>query len=89
MWSKILVLYIVFVNLYGIIIMYIDKKRSINGRWRISEAKLFGAALLLGSPGILCGMYLFRHKTKHIRFVVGIPLILLIQLYIFYKYKII
>lgn len=89
MFNKILLIYLLAVNLYGIIIMYIDKKRSIEGRWRIPEAKLFGAALLLGSPGILLGMYIFRHKTKHLKFVIGIPFILLIQLYIFYKYKII
>lgn len=89
MFNKILLIYLIAINLYGIIIMYIDKERSIERKWRIPEAKLFAAALLLGSPGILFGMYIFRHKTKHLKFVIGIPFILLIQLYIFYKCKII
>jgi uncharacterized membrane protein YsdA (DUF1294 family) len=66
--------------------MYIDKKRARGQKWRISEFKLFLIAFLFGSPGILIGMRNFRHKTKHFKFVYGVPIILIIQLYIIYRY---
>ncbi len=47
--------------------------------WRISEQNLFLAAILGGSVGTLVGMYTFRHKTRHWYFVVGMPLILILQ----------
>lgn len=84
---KILIVYILTINLYGFYIMFADKHKSVKGQWRIPEARLFGVAAVLGSPGILAGMYAFRHKTKHIKFVIGIPAILLIQIYIFYKLR--
>jgi uncharacterized membrane protein YsdA (DUF1294 family) len=66
--------------------MYSDKGKSQKGEWRVPEKTLFVTALLLGSLGILLGMYLFRHKTKHKRFTIGIPIILIIQIFIFTKY---
>ena len=60
--------------------MRIDKEKARRHRWRISEATLFTVALLGGSAGVLLGMYAFRHKTKHRRFIIGVPVILLAQL---------
>ena len=60
--------------------MRIDKEKARRHRWRISEATLFTVALLGGSAGVLLGMYAFRHKTKHRRFTIGVPVILLAQL---------
>ena len=60
-----------------------NEKRARAGkrpRRRIPEKTLFLLAALLGSPGVLLGMYLFRHKTKHRSFVLGIPAILAVQL---------
>ena len=57
-----------------------DKWKAKKNRWRIPEATLFLAALIGGSIGSMAGMYLFRHKTKHIKFIVGIPLILALQI---------
>ncbi len=69
--------------------MYIDKRRAINNAWRISEKALFIVAVIGGSFGSICGMYTFHHKTKHYSFVIGMPLILIIQvaggLITFYK----
>lgn len=65
------------------ITMYIDKQRAIRKKWRVPEFRLFLYAILLGSPGILLGMYVFRHKTKHMKFVLGIPAILIIQILIY------
>lgn len=53
-----------------------DKKRAIRHLWRISEKALFSCCLLGGSLGIWTGMYVFRHKTKHWYFVIGVPFIL-------------
>lgn len=72
--------YYVIINLAGLIIMWLDKKRAIRHQWRIPEATLFLIALLGGSLGSIIGMQLFRHKTKHWYFVWGMPLIFFIEL---------
>ena len=59
--------------------MGIDKRRARRGGWRIREKTLFIIALLFGSIGILAGMYVFRHKTKHLSFSIGIPTIMVLQ----------
>lgn len=58
----------------------IDKRRAVSGRWRIRERTLFLLAALGGSAGALAGMYVFRHKTRHRKFTVGLPAILIFQL---------
>jgi uncharacterized membrane protein YsdA (DUF1294 family) len=82
----IFIYYILLINLSSIVMMYVDKQRSIKHKWRVPEKRLFLMAVLLGSLGILCGMYLFRHKTKHVSFVFGVPAILIIQIYLLYNY---
>ena len=67
------------INLIGLIIMGVDKRKAIKGAYRIPEATLFCVALLGGALGTTLGMRIFRHKTKHWYFVVGMPLILIIQ----------
>lgn len=70
----------------GFVLMFIDKGRAKKHQWRIKEITLFTIATLLGSPGILLGMYTFKHKTKHTAFVVGVPAILVIQAFLIYYY---
>lgn len=60
--------------------MLADKRRAKKNLWRIPEATLMGAAALGGSIGTLIGMYAVRHKTKHPKFTLGVPLILAVQL---------
>lgn len=72
--------YLVIINLIGFISMYIDKRKAKKHKWRISENTLILIAFIGGSVGSLIGMHLFRHKTKHIKFYIGIPLILLLQM---------
>lgn len=60
--------------------MGIDKSKAERHAWRISEKTLFLVSLLGGSTGTWAGMYIFRHKTKHWYFVVGMPAILIIQI---------
>lgn len=71
--------YLLLMNIVGLYVMYSDKRRAIKQRFRIPERTLFIVSLLGGSIGTWAGMYLFRHKTKHWYFVVGMPLILLCQ----------
>jgi len=60
--------------------MLIDKQRAIPKEWRIPEKTLICISIIGGSIGMLIGMSAFRHKTKHIKFKFGVPLILLIQI---------
>lgn len=76
----ILVLYFLIVNTAGFAEMGIDKRRARRGAFRIPEANLFLTALIGGSIGCIAGMYAFRHKTKHLSFVFGMPAILFVQL---------
>ena len=72
-------IYIIIMNILGFCLMGLDKHRARTRQWRIPEKVLFGAALLGGSIGAWAGMYVFRHKTRHRYFVVGMPLILAAQ----------
>lgn len=76
---SIFVLYLIVLNLAGFFIMLVDKKRAIKNQWRISEKALIGISIIGGSIGMLAGMSTFRHKTKHKKFTIGIPIILVIQ----------
>ena len=60
--------------------MLADKYKARKGLWRVSEAVLLGTAFLGGSLGCLAGMYLVRHKTKHLNFTLGIPILLAVQI---------
>ena len=61
-------------------LMSIDKQRAKLNQWRISEKTLFILALIGGSIGGILGMYTFRHKTKHLKFTLGFPAIVLFQI---------
>lgn len=74
-----LLLYLLIINALGFILMLIDKRKARKNKWRIPEATLMTVAALGGSIGSLAGMYTARHKTKHPKFTVGIPLILVLQ----------
>ena len=76
---KLFAIYLVVMNVLGVAVMWSDKRRARLHRWRIPEKVLFGVSLLGGSAGTWAGMYLFRYKTKHWYFVVGMPLILVCQ----------
>ena len=76
---KMFAIYLVVMNVLGVAVMWSDKRRARLHRWRVPEKVLFGVSLLGGSAGTWAGMYLFRHKTKHWYFVIGMPLILVCQ----------
>ncbi len=79
---KYLLLYLLIINALGFALMLIDKWKAKKNRWRIPEATLMTVALLGGSVGSLLGMYTVRHKTKHLKFVLGIPVILVLQIFV-------
>lgn len=80
--KTILPLYFLTINLIGFLLMLVDKRRAIKKEWRISENVLFIVSILGGSIGSYLGMYSFRHKTKHLKFTLGIPTIIIIQVYL-------
>lgn len=77
---KYVLIYLLIINAVGFLLMLTDKEKARRKRWRIPEATLIGVAAIGGSIGSLLGMYTFRHKTKHPKFTVGIPFILIGQL---------
>lgn len=74
-----IVCYVSLVNIAGFFLMGLDKWKAKNRQWRVSERTLFGIAIVGGSLGCWLGMYTFHHKTKHWYFVVGMPLIFVVQ----------
>ena len=76
----ILTIYLIFMNLLAFLLMGLDKAKARRNRWRIPEKPLFLSAILGGSIGAILGMQVFRHKTKHASFRIGMPCILIAQL---------
>ena len=82
MLFKVLLVYLLIINAAGFILMLVDKVKAKKNLWRVPEATLFLVAAVGGSVGSILGMYTFRHKTKHIKFIVGMPVILAVQVII-------
>ncbi|MBO5071972.1 MAG: DUF1294 domain-containing protein [Eubacterium sp.] len=76
MTTAVILGYLVIMNVIAFAAMGVDKSRAKRGAWRIPEKTLFSLSLLGGSIGALAGMYTFRHKTKHLKFVAGMPAVL-------------
>lgn len=72
-------LYLGLVNLAAFWAMGADKRRARRGAWRLSEKALFLPAVLGGALGGVLGMQVFHHKTRHWRFRLGFPLLLVLQ----------
>lgn len=72
--------YLLVMNLVTLVFMYADKRFAQRGQWRIPEKTLFLLAGLGGSLGGVLGMRLFRHKTKHMTFVIGFPFLLFVHI---------
>ena len=77
---KIILLYFLIINAIGFALMLVDKYKARKNLWRIPERTLIMVAAIGGSIGSLAGMYTFRHKTKHLKFTLGIPAILALQI---------
>lgn len=84
---KYILFYIIALNIIGFITMGIDKSRARHNKWRISELSLLLWAAAGGSLGSLLGMLIFHHKTKHAKFFIGIPSIIIIQFFLIYHFN--
>ena len=72
-------IYLVLVNIIGFLVMGLDKAKAKKKAWRIPENILFAIAMLGGCLGTCMGMFMFRHKTKHWYFAIGMPIILIVE----------
>lgn len=72
--------YIIGINLFGFFIMWVDKRKAKKGAWRIPEKTLFLVTALGGGIGTITGMYVFRHKTQKLNFVIGFPFITILEI---------
>ena len=81
-------LYLIIINAAGFLLMLADKRKARRGAWRIPGATLIGTAALGGSIGVLAGMYLVRHKTRHLKFAIGVPFILIVQLVLVFQFMV-
>ena len=79
---RLILLYLLIVNGIAFTLMLADKRMAQKNLWRISEPTLLMSAAIGGSIGSLAGMYTFRHKTKHLKFTLGVPAILIAQIVI-------
>ena len=78
-WRFLATGYLILINLATFLLFGVDKRRARRQQWRIPEATLLTVAVLGGSIGAILAMQIFRHKTKHPKFLVGIPVILILQ----------
>ena len=75
-----LLIYLIIFNVIAVLLTVFDKLRAIHHGRRVREATLLLVAALGGSPAMLVFMLMIRHKTRKPKFMVGIPLILLVQI---------
>lgn len=75
-----IIIYLIVINLIGFYMMWSDKRRAKWGKWRIPENTLFIVTALGGGIGTIAGMYTFRHKTKKLKFTIGLPTILILEI---------
>ena len=78
--TKLILLYLLIVNAVSFLLMLVDKQKAKRKLWRIPESTLLLSAAMGGSIGALAGMYTFRHKTRHLKFTLGVPAILVAQI---------
>lgn len=75
---KYFIYYLIFINIITFLAYGIDKLKAMKHKWRISEKVLIGLAAIGGFVGAFAGMQIFRHKTKHLKFVIGVPVIAIV-----------
>lgn len=81
---KTLLIYAFVVNIFCFLLFGIDKFKAKRNFWRIPEWVLLTCALVGGSVGALAGMFLFRHKIKHLKFIILVPLFFILHLVLLY-----
>ena len=86
-FTQIAVIYLIVINILGFLVMGLDKHKAKMAERRIPENSLFMFTILGGGIGTIAGMYVFHHKTKKMKFKVGMPLILILEILIFVYFK--
>lgn len=84
--DKAVLIYLILINLIAFLLMYVDKKKAIKRQYRIPESVLLWSAFLGGAVGAYLSMRMFRHKTKHIKFTLGVPMAILASSILIYIY---
>lgn len=84
---KIFNYYLVFINVIGFFLILIDKVKACKNKWRIKENTLLLISILGGSIGELLSMLIFHHKTKKNKFIIFIPLLIIVQVIIYLYLK--
>ena len=77
-----MLLYLVFINLIGLVTVWYDKALARSRKYRIPESRLLLIALAGGAFGVFLGMYIFKHKTENLKFSIGVPAIIIAQILI-------
>jgi uncharacterized membrane protein YsdA (DUF1294 family) len=77
--------YLLIINIISFLLYYVDKRNSIKHKWRIPEKCLLLLSIIGGSLGSIISMFLFHHKTKHIKFLIINPLCLIIDILFLFK----
>jgi len=80
---KVIMLWFVVINIIGYVVMSEDKNKARKRRERVPEKTLFLLAAMGGALGVLIAMYRKRHKTRHMSFRIGIPLLLLLNIFLY------
>ncbi|OCA92299.1 DUF1294 domain-containing protein [Pseudobacillus wudalianchiensis] len=75
-----MLIYFILINLVSYMVMGNDKRKAKQGKWRIRESTLWLLALIGGAVGNWVAMQTYRHKTKHLSFKYGMPVLALIDL---------
>ena len=78
--NYLIIIYLIIINIISVIITVLDKYRAIKHQYRISEKALLTLSIIGGSVGMYFTMQLIRHKTRHLKFMLGIPLIIILQI---------
>lgn len=78
-YMKYVIIYLLIINVITFLIYGLDKWKAKKDKWRVPEKTLLLLAVIGGSIGALLGMRVFRHKTKHVKFLIGVPVILILQ----------
>lgn len=84
---KIFNYYLILINIIGFILILVDKIKACKNKWRIKENTLLFLSIIGGSIGELISMLIFHHKTKKNKFIIFIPLLILIQIIIYLYLK--
>ncbi|WP_199873005.1 DUF1294 domain-containing protein [Inediibacterium massiliense] len=74
------IIYLILINIYSFLLTFIDKYKSKKDGWRIRERTFFIVSFFGGAVGVMIGMSIFRHKTQHKSFYIGIPFIYLLHI---------